>query len=244
MTMKKNKVKPHVVIVGASGGIGYPLTLKLLPKHRLTVITRKTEKFSKVKTKDINIIKFDVLKLDKISKILEDAVKANGKIHSLIYCVGFQLVKPLRNFQISEIKKIIDTNLISTLIFAKEMASNSLSETNSMFCAISSTAASNPEPAIIPYSISKAGLETMIKGLSIEIPSRLFVGVAPGWLDTEMTKSFGHIYNEKFKEELKKKSPRGILTIDTVVEIIKNLVLKKTKFDNGEIIKLDGGLSK
>ena len=93
-------------------------------------------------------------------------------------------------------------------------------------------------------SVSKAGLETMIKGLSIEIPSRLFVGVAPGWLDTEMTKSFSHIYDQKFKEELKKKSPKGIPTVDTVADLIKNLILKKTKFINGEIIKLDGGLSK
>ena len=244
MIMKNNNVKPHIVIVGASGGIGYALTQKLLNKNKLTLITRRTEKFLNIKTKDINIVKFDVLKFDQISKTLEKVVKTNGKINSLVYCVGFQLVKPLRNFRVSEIKKIIDTNLTSTLFFAKEMASNSISDANSIFCAISSTAASNPEPAIIPYSVSKAGLETMIKGLSIEIPSRLFVGVAPGWLDTEMTKSFSHIYDQKFKEELKKKSPKGIPTVDTVADLIKNLILKKTKFINGEIIKLDGGLSK
>ena len=106
------------------------MTQKLLNKNKLTLITRRTEKFLNIKTKDINIVKFDVLKFDQISKTLEKVVKTNGKINSLVYCVGFQLVKPLRNFRVSEIKKIIDTNLTSTLFFAKEMASNSISDAN------------------------------------------------------------------------------------------------------------------
>ena len=61
MIMKNNNVKPHIVIVGASGGIGYALTQKLLNKNKLTLITRRTEKFLNIKTKDINIVKFDVL---------------------------------------------------------------------------------------------------------------------------------------------------------------------------------------
>ena len=45
MIMKNNNVKPHIVIVGASGGIGYALTQKLLNKNKLTLITRRTEKY-------------------------------------------------------------------------------------------------------------------------------------------------------------------------------------------------------
>ena len=93
----KNKIsKPHVVIVGAAGGIGYALTNKILSDYKLTLIVRNKDKFSKIDQKEINIIEFDVLEFDSISKILEGAVEINGKISSLIYCVGIQLIKPLR----------------------------------------------------------------------------------------------------------------------------------------------------
>ena len=102
MIMKSNKTKKHIVIVGGSGGIGYKLTTKLISNNRLTIVTRKKEKFLNIKNKDINIVKFDVLDFSKISDLLENIVKYNGKINSLIYCVGVQIVKPLRNFTIKE----------------------------------------------------------------------------------------------------------------------------------------------
>ena len=244
MIMKSNKTKKHIVIVGGSGGIGYKLTKKLTSNNRLTIVTRKKEKFLNIKNKDINVVKFDVLDFSKISNLLENIIKDNGKIDSLIYCVGVQIVKPLRNFTIKEIKKIIDTNLISAMIFGKEMSSNRISDVNATFCAISSIAATEPEAAIIPYSVSKAGLETMIKGLSLENPTRKFIGVAPGWLNTEMTQSFSHIYDKKFKKKLQKKSPLGITTIDGVVGFIVKLILKKIKCANGKTIKLNKRLSK
>ena len=237
--MKNKMSKPHVVIVGAAGGIGYALTNKILSDYKLTLIVRNKDKFSKINQKEINIIEFDVLQFDSIAEILENAVEVNGKISSLIYCVGVQLVKPLRNFTIEEIQNIINTNLTSAIIFAKEMSSNRLSNTNSIFCAISSTAAKKPEPAIIPYSISKAALETMIKGLSLEIPQKKFIGVAPGWLDTKMTRSFAHVYDSEFKKNLLEKSTKGIATVDSVADLIISLIKEKSKCSNGEIVSME-----
>ena len=239
--MKNKMSKPHVVIVGAAGGIGYALTNKILSDYKLTLIVRNKDKFSKINKKEINIIEFDVLQFDSIAKILENAVEINGKISSLIYCVGVQLVKPLRNFTITEIQNIINTNLTSAIIFAKEMSSNRLSNANSIFCAISSTAAKKPEPAIIPYSISKAALETMIKGLSLEIPQKKFIGVAPGWLDTKMTRSFAHVYDSDFKKNLSEKSTKGIATVDSVADLIISLIKEESKCSNGEIVSMEEG---
>ena len=36
--------KPHVVIVGAAGGIGYALTKKILSDYKLTLIVRNKDK--------------------------------------------------------------------------------------------------------------------------------------------------------------------------------------------------------
>ncbi len=236
--------KPHVVIVGAAGGIGYALTKKILSDYKLTLIVRNKDKFSSIDKKEINIIEFDVLQFDNIAKILENAVEINGKISSLIYCVGIQLIKPLRNFTTKEIQNIINTNLISAIIFAKEMSSNRLSNANSIFCAISSTAAKKPEPAIIPYSISKAALETMIKGLSMEIPQKKFIGVAPGWLDTKMTRSFSHVYDSSFKKNLLEKSTEGIATVDTVADLIIGLIKEEYNCSNGEIVSMESAQKK
>ena len=76
------------------------------------------------------------------------------------------------------------------------------------------------EPAIVPYAASKAGLDALIKGLARELAPRRAVGVAPGWLDTEMTQAHARLYGAEFKEALEKRSPAGAATVESIVDAI------------------------
>ena len=88
----------------------------------------------------------------------------------------------------------------------------------------------------------KSGLDSMIRGLAKEAAPRRFVGVAPGWLDTEMTQNQA-LYNESFKENLEKISPLGITDLDDVVQAIDFLTSKKAASITGQIICVDSGSS-
>ncbi len=110
-----------------------------------------------------------------------------------------------------------------------------------MFCAVSSVAAQRPEPAIVPYAASKAGLDALIKGLARELAPRRAVGVAPGWLDTEMTQAHARLYGAEFKDALEKRSPAGAATVESVVDAIAFLMSPQARHVTGEILRVDGG---
>src|SRR5690606_26100541 len=105
------------------------------------------------------------------------------------------------------------------LVSASAFASPRTTHPEAVYCAISSIAAQRPEPGIVAYSAAKAGLDALVRGLARESAPRRAVAIAPGWLDTEMTQSQPHVYNQEFRERLAASTPRGIATVDEVVEL-------------------------
>jgi NAD(P)-dependent dehydrogenase (short-subunit alcohol dehydrogenase family) len=141
------------------------------------------------------------------------------------------------------IAALINTNLTAALVFAGQFVSNSVSSPNAVFCAVSSTSARRPEPAIVPYAAAKAGLEALIRGMAREAAPRRAVGVAPGWIDTEMTRGFPRLYGPEFQANLAKSTPLGLTPIDSVVDAVEFLLSAKASHITGEVITVDGGSS-
>jgi NAD(P)-dependent dehydrogenase (short-subunit alcohol dehydrogenase family) len=233
----------HHLIVGASSGIGLELAKRLSQVGRVTAMARRIERITDLGNSDITATACDVTQLDSISALVEEAVAARGKLDSLIYCAGKQLIKPMRILKATEIEEIVVVNLTAATVFAKMFASAKIANANAAFCAISSIAGQRPEPAIIPYSVAKAGLDALVKGLACECGPKRAFGIAPGWLDTEMTQSYPQIYNEAFRENLARKSPAGPASVATVVDMIEYLLSPKAAHVTGIVVTVDGGAS-
>ena len=110
-----------------------------------------------------------------------------------------------------------------------------------VYCAVSSVSALRPGPGIVAYSVAKAGLNALITGMAKELGLRRAVGVAPGWIDTEMNQAFKHVYSEDFQVALDQRSPAGIATVDSVVNAIEFLLSDKACNIPGEMLTMDGG---
>ncbi|WP_331312136.1 SDR family oxidoreductase [Methylobacterium oryzae] len=158
-----------------------------------------------------------------------------------MYCAGVQVIKPMRSLGVEEVERLYRTNLVAPTLFAAAFGSARVSTRDAVFCAVSSVAAQRPEPAIVPYAASKAGLDALIKGLARELAPRRAVGVAPGWLDTEMTQAHARLYGAEFKEALEKRSPAGAATVESVVDAIAFLMSSQARHVTGEILRVDGG---
>jgi gluconate 5-dehydrogenase len=234
---------PHALVVGASSGVGLALVERLAATHRVTGLSRRTDRLDQLANRAVIACYCDVANLESIGPAVERAVELNGRISALVYCAGVQLIRPMRATKVEDLRQVIDVNLTAALAFAAAMASQRISQPESVFCAVSSIAARRPEPAIIPYAAAKAGLEAVIKGLARELAPRRAVGVAPGWLDTEMTQSFKRIYTDAFREELEKRSPRGIATVGSIVDVIEFLISEKARYITGTVVTVDGGAS-
>ena len=204
--MSKDKIRDHSIIIGGSSGIGRELALHLANTDNVSVMARREDRLLDLSKNNDNffVLSADVCSTDSIHDSLNACVEKYGKVDKLIYCAGKQIVKPHRIADIDDFDSLYDVNLRGALFASKLFCSSKISEKNSVFCAVTSIAAVRPEPGIVAYSLMKTALESLIKGLAKEAGPRRFVGIAPGWLDTEMTAS-QQVYGESFKRVLRKK---------------------------------------
>jgi gluconate 5-dehydrogenase len=207
----------------------------------VTALARRTDRLAELAAAGIATIAADVTDLAAIGGVLQAAVAERGPLTGLVYCAGVQIIKPMRSLGVDEVERLYKTNLIAPTLFAAAFGSARISTRDAVFCAVSSVAAQRPEPAIVPYSASKAGLDALIRGLARELAPRRAVAVAPGWLDTEMTQAHARMYGAEFREALEKRSPAGAATVESVVEAIAFLMSSQARHVTGEILRVDGG---
>jgi NAD(P)-dependent dehydrogenase (short-subunit alcohol dehydrogenase family) len=232
---------PHLMVVGASSGIGECVARHFAGTHKVTALARRAERIAALEQLGVEAVLCDVTDLDAFDQAIQAAVGRHGRLHAAVYCAGLQQIKPLRALKASDIQAVLSVNLVAPMLLVRAMASQRVSEPKAVFCAVSSVAGQRPEPGIIAYSVAKAGLDALIKGAAKELGPRRAVGVAPGWLDTEMTQAYRHVYGEEFRDALGKRSPAGIATVDSVVELIAFLLSDRARHITGQIVTVDGG---
>ena len=236
-----SETRGHILVVGASSGIGRAVAERLAATTQVTAVARRADRLAELAASGVATVAADVADLSGIAGLVQGIVAERGLLTGLVYCAGVQLIKPMRALAVDEVDRLYRINLVAPTVFASAFASARVSTRDSVFCAVSSVAAQRPEPAIVPYAASKAGLDALIKGLARELAPRRAVGVAPGWLDTEMTQSQARLYTAEFREALEKRSPTGIATVESVVDAIAFLLSPQARYVTGEILRVDGG---
>jgi gluconate 5-dehydrogenase len=241
--MTEKLLKEHTLIIGGSSGIGKDLALRLSLEDNVSVLARRKDELNKLsQINGIYTYNVDVINDSDIENALKECVSKFGKVNKMIYCAGAQIIKPHRLMKINEFDTLYNVNLRGALVCSKLFCSAKTSHKDAVFCAVSSIASSNPEPGIIAYSSMKAGLDNMIRGLAKEYGPRRFIGVAPGWLDTEMTQNQA-LYNDEFKAALESNSPLGLTSVTNIVDSISFLISSKASSVTGQILTIDSGSS-
>jgi 3-oxoacyl-[acyl-carrier protein] reductase len=91
------------------------------------------------------------------------------------------------------------------------------------------------------YSSSKAGIIGLTKTLARELAGRniLVNAIAPGYIETEMTKKL----SDRIKEKLMEQIPTGRLgSVDDVAKTALFLASDDSNYITGTVINLDGGM--
>ena len=227
----------NILVLGASSGIGYA-TAKLLSKdNNVIAIARREERLKEFENYEV----FDFSALDEIESFVKNVVKKYSKLDTLIYCGGIQNIKPLKVTKIQEAKEIFDINYFAPMLFAKAFSSKRVSNINSSILFISSIAAIKPEAGILNYSASKAALSNLTVGLAKEIAPIRVNAISPGFIKTEMTEKFSHIYSDEFIKEIQKDYPLGLGNVENIADMAEFLISEKASYITGDIIRVDGG---
>ena len=234
------------IVTGASRGIGKEIA-KTLAREGVQVVAnynkskeKAIELHGELKNEniDIDIFKADVSNRNEAKGLVEFALNKYGKVDILINNAGISEYKMFIDETDEDWNRVINTNLYSAFVMCQEVIPNMVHNKNGCIINISSIWALVSASYEVLYSISKAGMDGLTKGLAKELgPSNIRVNsVAPGAIDTDMNKD---LTKEEIKE-LEEDTPLGrIGKPGDIAKCVKWLV--EDEFTTGQVISPNGG---
>lgn len=234
------------IITGASRGIGREIA-KTLARQNIKIIAnycnsrnRAEELQEELKKEniEIDIIKADVSKRDECKKLVEFAIEKYGEIDILINNAGIAEYKLFTDETDEDWNRVINTNLYSAFAMCQEVIPNMIQNKRGCIINISSVWGIVGASLEVLYSVSKAGMDGLTKGLAKELgPSGIRVNsIAPGVTDTDMCKDFT-------KEELnglESEIPLGKIGLpEDISKCVRWLI--DDNYTTGQIISINGG---
>ncbi len=136
---------------------------------------------------------------------------------------------------------VINTNLSSIYRMSKAVVRGMMKKRKGRIISISSVVGASGNPGQTNYAAAKAGLVGFSKSLAREIGSRNITvnAVAPGFIDTDMTKEL----DEKQKEALLSQIPLGRLgSAEEIAATVVFLASPAAAYISGETIHVNGGM--
>ncbi len=234
------------IVTGASRGIGREIA-KRLAKKGIKVVANynqseieaiKLQEELKLESIDIDIFKADVTKRKEGHDLIKFAIEKYGKVDILVNNAGIAEYKMFVDETDEDWNKVINSNLYSAFMMCQEVIPNMVHNKNGCIINISSIWGMVGSSLEVLYSVSKAGVDGLTKGLAKELgPSNIRVNsIAPGAIDTDMNKNL----TEEELKELQDVTPLG--KIGTPVDIAKCVEwLIDDNFTTGQVISPNGG---
>lgn len=239
-------MKKVVIVTGASKGIGREIA-KLLAKEGLQVVANYNKSEQKAKELkeelnnqniDVDIFKADVSKRKEVKELVTYTLNKYGKIDVLINNAGISEYKIYTDETDEDWNRVINTNLYSAFIMSQEVIPNMIHNKSGCIINISSIWGIVGASLEVLYSISKAGMDGLTKGLAKELgPSNIRVNsIAPGAIATDMN---ANLSIEELKQ-LERDTPLGRIGIpQDIAKCVKWLI--EDTFTTGQIISINGG---
>jgi len=241
-----NKV---VIVTGASRGIGAATAKKLAEQgYAVCVNYRAQSEAAHQVVRDIQAnggkaiaVQADVSDEQQVLKLFDATENALGSVTHLVNNVGILFTQsPLAEISLERFQKVMNTNVNSCFLCCREAAKRF--STGGAIVNVSSGASRSGAPfEYVDYATSKGAMDTLTKGLSLELADRNIRvnGVRPGFIYTDMHADGGE------PNRVDRLSPQIPLkrggTVEEVANAIAWLLSDEASYVTGSFIDLSGG---
>ncbi|KLO23431.1 short-chain dehydrogenase [Marinitoga sp. 1197] len=247
------KLKDKICIVtGANRGIGKEISKKFVEEGATVLgFARNIEALKNVEN-ELNSMKkgifkgykVDVSNTDEVNKAVKEIFKEYKRIDVLVNNAGVTKDTLLLLMKEEEFDFVINVNLKGVFLVTKAVAKFMRKQKSGSIINISSVVGLDGNIGQTNYSASKAGVigmtKTWAKELTMKGEQIRVNAVAPGFIETDMTKEL----NEEFKEEaLKRILLKRFGSPEDVAKVVLFLASDDSSYITGQIIRIDGGLS-
>lgn len=238
----------HVLITGASRGIGQALALAFAGAGaHVLAAARDEQRLAQLKQQiEASGGRCSLIRLDVSDAASRDAAFKRvdllvEHLDVLINNAGVEHVTPSLEVDEAIWDSIVDVNLKGAFFCAQAAARRMTAKGGSIInlCSLTSEVG---VPGALPYGASKTGLVGMTRGLATEwAPLGIRVnGIGPGYFETDLTRPF--YANPAWRAEMQKKVPLGRLGhLDDLAGAALFLASAASGYITGQVLYVDGG---
>ena len=241
--------KKLAVVTGAARGIGQAVVLELLRQGRIVAgldinAEQLTELENLVKDAGYGVITkcVDITDTEKFTKILEELASEHNGIGILVNNAGITRDNLLIRMSDEDFDRVIDVNLRAAFVAMRVAARSMVRNKFGRIISLSSVSGLIGNAGQANYSASKAGLIGMTKTVARELAKKNITAncVAPGFIETEMTKKLPQPVFEAAKQLIPLKR---VGTVDDVAKAVAFLASDQTGYITGQVLCVDGGMA-
>lgn len=242
----------HILIIGASSGIGRQTALTLSSLGaRLTLVARTEEKLktviSELDGKDHAYLLFDVTDLTGTEAMVKQVVERNGRLDGLVYSVGITMSMPLHMYKPEKLQKVFNVNFFAFVECVRQAAKKGRFNPGMRIVGISSIASMKGDKTHLGYSSSKAAMDAAVRCMAKELADKeIYINtVAPGMTDTGMLSNFkGNVGDDSDSlKELLERQYLGVIKPEAVAETVAFLLSRSAESITGITLPVDGGMT-
>jgi 3-oxoacyl-[acyl-carrier protein] reductase len=246
--MEKTLDKQIAIVTGASRGIGRAIAMELARQGATVIGTATSESGATAITEAFNAAGvngrgavLDVNDAAAAEALIDGTVKEFGALHVLVNNAGITQDQLAMRMKDDDWDAVIDTNLKSVFRLSRAVLRPMMKAKGGRIINITSVVGSSGNPGQINYAAAKAGVAGMTRSLAREIGSRNITVncVAPGFIDTDMTKSLP----QEQQTALKTQIPLGRLgSPDDIAHAVAFLASPQAGYITGTTLHVNGGM--
>lgn len=234
---KGDPLSRSVLVTGGNRGIGLAIARAFADTGDKVAITYRSGE----PPAGFLAVKCDITDPEQVEQAYKEIEAEHGPVEVLIANAGITKDQLLMRMSEEDFTSVVDTNLTGTFRVVKRANRGMLRARKGRVVLISSVVGLYGGPGQANYAASKAGLVGFARSLARELGSRniTFNVVAPGFVDTDMTK----VLTDEQRESIVKQVPLGrYAQPEEVAATVRFLASEDASYITGAVIPVDGGL--
>ena len=240
----------NVIVTGGSRGIGLGIARRLAKTgYRVMALARKEspelraaiDEVASSGTGSIGFTPYDLADTDGMAALVKQIRRDLGPIYALVNNAGMSVDGTLALTSATQIEQVVRLNVVSPMLLSKFVLRSMLADgAGGRIVNLASIIAFTGYSGLSVYGATKASMVGFTRSLAREI-GRAGVtvnAVAPGFVDTEMTKGL----NEDQREQIARRSAlRRLVEVDDVAAAVEYLLSDGARNVTGTVITVDAG---